>query len=208
MATATCRRRSAWGAATVAAAAIAAAAALLGAVAPRSAAAPHRAAAATPPAWPHPSAAPAGWAHASTADGDATLFYPPSWKDVPGDRGTVSVALRDAAGDYLGYLNVTPRQGDERLSTWPAFRLGRNREEGDTGVHALASAHHLRFRDAVAACVIDDYRSRVGGHAYRELACLVSGAHATDVFIGATAQRDWTSLGTVIQRSAASFVQR
>ena len=120
----------------------------------------------------------------------------------------MTVALRDAAGNYDGYLNVTPRQGDERLNSWAGFRLGRNRGEGDRQVRALASAQRLRFRDAVGSCVIDDYRSRVGGHAYREVACLVTGRRSADVFIGATSQHDWSALGPDIERAASSFIER
>ena len=159
-------------------------------------------------AWLRPGSGPPGWARVSTPSGDATLFYPPTWRPIPGDRGTVTVALRDAAGNYHGYLNVTPRQGDERLSSWAAFRLGRNRDEGDTGVRALALAQRLRFRDAVGSCVTDDYRSRVGRHAYREVACLVAGRRSTEVFIGATLQRDWSALAPDIERAASSFVER
>src|SRR5690349_14564120 len=50
------------------------------------------------------------WTSATISSGAATLAYPSSWKPVPGDAGTVSVALRDRAGRYRGYLNVTPRQ--------------------------------------------------------------------------------------------------
>ncbi len=159
-------------------------------------------------AWLQPGRAPRGWAHVSTPSGDATLSYPPTWTPLPGDPGTVTAALRDAAGNYHGYLNVTPRQGDEHLSTWAAFRLGRNREEGDTDVRALASAQGLHFRDALGSCVIDDYRSRVGAHPYREVACLVTGRRATDVLIGATLQPDWTTLGPDIERAVSSFSER
>ncbi len=215
MATGTCRRRR-----TVALGAIAAvtAGAVIALIA--MAAAAHRATAAAPIAtdaaasapigfaWLHPTTPPDGWARVSTPSRAATLFYPPTWTAQPGDPGTVSVALRDAAGAYHGYLNVTPRQGDERLSSWPAFRLGRNRDEGDTQLRALASAAGLRFRHAVGSCVIDDYRSRVGSHPYRELACLVTGRRFTDVFIGATLQGDWSRLGGDIELAATSFIQR
>jgi hypothetical protein len=211
MATATSRRRRTIALSAVAAVTAGAVIALLaGAAAPRGGTA-----AAAPPstaplsfAWLRPADPPHGWAHVSTPSGAATLFYPPTWTTQPGDPGTVSVALRDAAGAYHAYLNVTPRQGDEHLSSWPAFRLGRNRDEGDTQVHALASAGGLRFRDAVGSCVIDDYRSRVGSHPYRELACLVTGRRFTDVFIGATLQGGWSRLGVDIERAATSFTQR
>ena len=89
--------------------------------------------------WLHPARAPADWTHVTIASGNATLFYPAAWKPIPGDKGTVTASLRDKTGIYHGYLNVTPRQGAERLNGWASFRTRRNREEGDQRVHELAS---------------------------------------------------------------------
>jgi hypothetical protein len=158
--------------------------------------------------WLRPVPAPSGWAKITTPASGATLSYPPSWGRIPGDPGTVTVSLRDSSGGYAGYLNATPRQGAERLHGWANFRTARNREEGDTHVRELAAAEGLRFRDARGSCVIDEYLSKVGSHPYREIACLVTGRHGTDVFVGAALQRDWSALGDTLQRAASSFVQR
>jgi hypothetical protein len=120
----------------------------------------------------------------------------------------VTSALRDSSGIYHGYLNVTPRQGDERLAGWASFRTRRNTQEGDRNVRVLAAAEGLHFEGAGGSCVIDDYLSRVGSHAYRELACIVAGTHATSVFIGATPVQDWTHVGPVIERAASALVER
>jgi hypothetical protein len=152
--------------------------------------------------------APKTWSHATIASGGATLSYPPSWKPIPGDEGTVTVALRDNAGLYRGYLNVTPRQGAERLAGWAAFRTAHNMGEGDTRVRELAAAEHLRFGNARGSCVIDDYLSRVASHPYREVACLIAGARYTHVFVGATLRADWPSLGGVVERAAATLIER
>ena len=158
--------------------------------------------------WLHPAAAPAGWLTASTATSEATLFYPPAWRRIPGDSGTVSVSLRDDRGLYVGYLNVTPRQGAEQLHGWAAFRTNRNREEGDGHVSQVAAAEGLRFRNARGSCVIDDYVSRVGSHPYREIACIVKGHRDTDVFIGAALRHDWRTLRGTLERAASSLLQR
>ncbi|HEV3284058.1 MAG TPA: hypothetical protein VG010_07615 [Solirubrobacteraceae bacterium] len=151
--------------------------------------------------------APGGWVSATIASGTATLFYPPGWKPIPGDRGTVTASLRDNAGRYRGYLNVTPRQGEEQLAGWAAFRTGRNRSEGDANVRLVASAENLSIAGARASCVIDDYLSRVGAHPYRELACILAGPRATNVFVGAALLSDWPTLGPVIDRSASALVE-
>jgi len=155
-----------------------------------------------------PQRPPSAWRSATIASGGATLFYPPNWKPVPGDSGTVSFALRGRGGSYEGYLNVTPQQGAERLAGWSSFRLARNRDEGDRHVHAIAEAEGLRFAGSRGSCVIDDYNSRVGSHPYRELACIIAGPHFTNVFIGATLRADWPRLGPVVQRAASSLIER
>ncbi len=161
-----------------------------------------------PFAWLAPARAPAGWHLARIASGAATLVYPPGWRRTTGDAGSASAASVDRRGFFHGYLNVTPQQGAEALRDWAAFRTARNREEGSTGVRAVASAEHLRFRDGTGSCVVDDYSSRVGGNRYRELACIVAGATATSVLIGAAPPREWPTLGKLIERSAQAFVVR
>jgi hypothetical protein len=158
-------------------------------------------------AWLARRPAPAGWSAAKTPTSHATLFYAPGWKPIPGDRGTVSAALLDGHGLFAGYLNVTPRQGEERLHGWPAYRLDRNREEGDTHLHALAAAEGLAFRDARGSCVIDDYVSHVANHHYREIACLVAGHRATDVVIAAALRRDWPRVAPTLERAVSAFRQ-
>jgi hypothetical protein len=158
-------------------------------------------------AWLNPRPAPPGWIPTTTAASQATLFYPPTWTSIPGDRGTVTVALRDSSGRYAGYLNVTPRQGAEQLHGWATFRMNRNREEGDTRVRQIAAAEGLRFRDATGSCVIDSYLSKVGAHPYLEIACIVSGRAHTDVFIGAALQSDFNVLHTTLERAASSLLQ-
>jgi hypothetical protein len=145
--------------------------------------------------------APAGWRLARASDG-ATLPYPPSWRALAGDRGTVSAALRDADGDFVGYLNLTPRQGAERESNWASFRPAHNREEGDTHVHVIASGRGLRLGGGRASCVEDSYATTSGAH-YVELACLIAGARPL-VALGAAPPGDWKAQAPVIARSLSA----
>jgi hypothetical protein len=151
---------------------------------------------------------PRGWSHATISSGAATLAYPSRWRAIPGDAGTVSFALRDREGMYLGYLNVTPRQGAEQLAGWGGFRTRRNAEEGDTQVRELSFSENVAFANARGSCVLDDYLSRVGSHAYRELACIVAGRHSTSVFVGAALVADWSTLGPIVKHAAATLVER
>ena len=158
--------------------------------------------------WLRPHAAPVGWIGTSIESGGAVLFHPPGWKQTPGDKGTLSFSLRDGRGLYRGYLNVTPRQGAERLAGWADFRTTRNRAEGDRRVREQAAAEGLHFVAAGGSCVIDDYLSRVGSNPYTELACIASGRRYTNVFVGAALSRDWVRLGPVIERAASALIER
>ena len=155
-----------------------------------------------------PAPAPSGWPAAAIPSGAAALHRPPDWSPVEGDSGTISYALRDAEGRYLGYLNVTPRQGGERLHGWSAFRLARNREEGDRGVRELAAREGVAFAGARGSCVIDDYASRAGGNPYRELACMVRGPRTESVLIAAALRPDWSRLAPSLTRAAEAFAER
>ena len=155
-----------------------------------------------------PLPAPEQWTSATIRSGAGTLSYPSSWQSIPGDSGTVTAALLDRAGLYAGYLNVTPRQGRERLAGWAAFRTHRNAEDGDRQVHELEAAEGIGFTNARGSCVVDQYLSRVGAHRYRELACIVAGRGHTSVFVGAALVSDWRTLGSVLERAAASLRER
>ena len=157
--------------------------------------------------WLHPALPPAGWAQTTTATSQATLFYPPNWKAIPGDHGTVIRSLRAPSGLYVGYLNATPRQGTEQPHGWAAFRIDHNREEGDKQVSQVAAAEDLPFANAHGSCVIDDYLSKIGSNPYREIACLVTGYSHSDVFIGAALKRDWPTLSHSLEEAASTFVQ-
>jgi hypothetical protein len=154
-------------------------------------------------AWLRPSPAPAGWQVARIATG-AVMLYPPGWRLVAGDTGTATAVLQNAHQAFLGYLNLTPRQGDETLRSWATFRVAHNVREGDRGVRTLAAAKGLRFRSGRGTCVRDAYATASGAR-FIELACLVAGAKATSVIVGAAPPHVWPQMSPVIERAIAVF---
>jgi hypothetical protein len=155
-------------------------------------------------AWLRPGPAPPGWPAARIPSG-AVLRYPPGWRAVRGDRGTATAARLDGQGRYLGYLNVTPRQGQEALSTWASFRVAHNADEGDRNVVTQASARNLRFRTGNGSCVQDAYVTKTG-IGYTEIACLVAGTRATSVVVGAAPTGRWAAVAPTLQRAISAFV--
>jgi hypothetical protein len=154
-------------------------------------------------AWLRPATPPAGWAQARLPSGRASLAYPPGWRSIQSDPGTVSAALLGTHGRIRGYLNATPRQGGETLANWARFRPAHNHEEGDMGVARDASARGLRFRTGSGSCVIDHYAT-VSAH-YREIACLVRGSRTSTVVVGAARPGDWNRLRPALERAISSF---
>jgi hypothetical protein len=155
-------------------------------------------------AWLSPAAPPAAWTLARLPSGRASLPYPPGWKRIESDPGTVSIALMGAHRRIRGYLNATPRQGQETFANWASFRPDHNRDEGDTHLVTEASARGLRFRTGTGTCVIDRYAT--SSARYREIACLVHGSRADTVVVGATLPRDWARFGPLVERAIAGFV--
>lgn len=147
--------------------------------------------------------APATWLKASIPVG-ATLYYPQGWQTVGGDRGTATAVLRDAEHHITGYLNVTPRQGQETLADWASFRPRHNGEEGERFVRREATARDVRFRDGKGTCVRDTYTT-TSATTYTEIACLVRGRRATSAIIAAAESRTWTEVSPLLYRAIAAF---
>jgi len=133
----------------------------------------------------------------------ASLPYPPQWRRAHGDPGTATAVLIDSRERIAGYLNVTPRQGNEQLSNWSSFRPDHNRDEGDRNVTTLAAATGLRFHTGSGTCVKDAYTTAVGTH-YIELACLVRG-RTSSVIVGAALAENWDAVAPVLQRAISAF---
>ena len=151
-----------------------------------------------PPLRPAPP--PAGWRSATLPSG-AVLAYPADWQPLRGDSGTASAGLRDARGAYLGYLNLTPRQGGETLANWPRFRAQHSREEGDLTLATLATARDVPFRDgAHGTCVRDAYTTRTHLR-FVEIACLIHGAGADSVIVAAAPPAQWARQWPALERA-------
>jgi hypothetical protein len=153
--------------------------------------------------WLRPGPPPAGWKQARLPSGRATLAYPAGWHTIHTDPGTVSVALTNARHQIVGFLNATPQQGTETLANWASFRTAHIRGEGSKQVRTAAAATGLRFRSGQGSCVMDDYRN--GVTPYREIACLVTGARATTVIVGAARADQWVKQARRIEPAIASF---
>lgn len=154
-------------------------------------------------AWLRPAPPPPGWSLARLPGGVA-LAYPASWRRIHSDPGTVSAALEAPRSDLIEeYLNATPQQGEETLANWATFRPAHNREEGDSRIQVLASARDLRFRDGRGSCVIDRYRTPETS--YQEIACLVRGAHRSNVIVAAALAARWAHDAPALERAVSAF---
>lgn len=154
--------------------------------------------------WVRPTVPPASWRSLPLPESPAVLPLPPGWHAAPGDPGTRTAELTGADGEVEGYLNATPRQGQETLGNWGEFRVEHNRDEGDREVELLAAAGSLEFRTGRGSCVIDSYLT-TGGRRYREIACIVAGPEATTVIVGAAPPGRWSAEQGVLRRAVTSF---
>jgi hypothetical protein len=147
--------------------------------------------------------APASWRHLALTPGGGILSYPA--KFVPGsDRDGISRERLDRHGSVLVYLDVTPKQGRERLSDWPSHRMGLVRAESND-VHEDGHAFDLAFRGGIGSCVLDDYRTRVENHHYREIACFVQGHRHATVLIAAALESAWVHAVKTLERAVDAY---
>lgn len=148
---------------------------------------------------------PATWARLTVPSGLGTLSSPPGFRTVDGDPGTLSVALRNSAGTYLGYLNVTPHQGHETLQDWAAFRLSHLLGDDAVSVHDDATVQSVRTAAALRSCVIDDYVTTIGHHHFHEVACYVTSGSVSSVVVAATPSGDPAHVWTQLERAVAAY---
>jgi hypothetical protein len=148
---------------------------------------------------------PATWARLTVPSGVGTLSSPPGFRVVDGDPGTLSLALRNSAGTYLGYLNVTPRQGPETLRDWAAFRLTHLRGDDAVAVHEDAMVQSVRTEAVVRSCVIDDYVTTLGHHQFHEVACYVMSGSVGSVAVAATPSGDPAKVWNQLERAVAAY---
>jgi hypothetical protein len=155
-----------------------------------------------------PAAAPAGWPHLGLPNGTAVLSYPPSMRRVAGDTDAVSAARLSPGGAFELYLNATPRQGAERQRHWAAFRLRLLRSDDAASAHEVSAAEDVKFRGGTGSCVIDAYVTRIGGHHYQEIACLVQGRTSASVIVAAAPAARWAQARPLLSRAVAAYLVR
>ena len=148
---------------------------------------------------------PPTWTRLAVPSGLGTLSSPPGFRDVETDPGTLSVALRNAVGTYLGYLNVTPHESDETLKDWAQFRLSHLLDDDAVSVHEDARITALRTATGTRSCVTDDYVTTIGHHHFHEVACYVMSGSVSSVVVAATPSGDPAHVWTELERAVASY---
>jgi hypothetical protein len=152
--------------------------------------------------------APAGWHHATLPNGKAELFYPPGMHRVSGDSDSVSAARLGPAGKFLLYLNATPRQGQESLRNWASYRVRVLRSDDASRASLDTAAEGQQFRGGTGSCVIDHYVTRIGGHRYTELACLVKGRTGASVIVAAAPTARRSLAEPILERAVSAYLVR
>ena len=156
-------------------------------------------------AWLRQTSVPRGWTQLGGTSSVGPLPVPPRFRAVAGDPGTLTAALFGPGGAYLGYLNATPRQGDERLQGWAEFRLEHLREDDARSAREDAAVKLVHSGNAVRSCIVDHYVTKVGSHHFHEVACLVEQRSASSVIVAATPSGDPAHVWAVLQRAVAAF---
>ena len=148
---------------------------------------------------------PRGSTTVSLPAGLGTLSVPPRFQPAKSDSGAYSAARLASDGSYLGFLNVTPQEGDESLQSWDTFRVDHLRDDDASSAHEDGKVSSVVSGSVVRSCVIDDYVTRVGGHHFREVACLVKTASQGAVVVAAVPANDPAHLWGDLRRSVASY---
>ena len=169
----------------------------------------HAARAAGPPGppfeWLVPTPAPAGWKHVKMLTGAAVFSYPPFLQPAKSGFGAITALHKDAQGRSLVYVNATPGQADEKLATWPAYRLAVLRSTTSKWAHEHGRAVDVPFNGGAGSCVLDDYLTRVGAHHYEEIACYVEGAHGGSVVVATTDASTWPKEKRLLEQVVAAY---
>lgn len=155
-----------------------------------------------------PAAAPASWPRLTLPNGTAVLSYPPLLRRIAGDTDAVSADQVSTGGMVQLYLNATPRQGAEHLQGWAAFRLRLLRSDDAASAQEVGAAEGVRFRGGTGSCIIDTYVTRIGGHHYEEIACLVQGQASASVIVAAASAAMWAQERPLLLRAVAAYLVR
>jgi hypothetical protein len=136
------------------------------------------------------------------------LSYPPGLRPFAGDKDAVSAAKTGPGGTFQLYLNATPRQGSEWLAHWAAFRLHLLRSDDAASAQQVAAAQGIKFRGGTGSCVMDRYVTRIGGHHFQEVACLVQGRTSASVIVAAAPAARWVTARPLLLRAVAAYLVR
>jgi hypothetical protein len=150
-------------------------------------------------------ALPAGW-HRLAMPSGGVLPYPPGWRPLAGDPGSVSAALTGPDGLIRAYLNATPAKPDETPAGWSHFRISHNAADGDRDVHVISVRRDVRLRrGGRASCVADRYAT--SRTSYRELACLLVPADRgpRTVLVAAAQPGAWAADEPLLNFAFANF---
>jgi hypothetical protein len=91
------------------------------------------------------------------------------------------------------------------LADWASFRVRHNVAEGERNVTSEDAAYGVRFRTGSGSCVRDSYTT-VSRARFIELACLVKGARATSVIVGAAPPRAWNLTSPLLFRALSALI--
>lgn len=161
---------------------------------------------AVPFVWFRAGPAPAGWQSLELPGGTAVLSVPPDAAPMPGDPGTVSARVIGPNGELRIYFNATPQEGAESLSNWAGFRLAHLTGEHAASATRLTDRAGMPFRGGTGSCVDDTYVTRIGGHKYREMACLVTGRRGGSVVVVAAPAASWDRIRAVVEQAVDAYV--
>jgi hypothetical protein len=96
--------------------------------------------------------------------------------------------------------------GDQRH--WAAFRLRLLRSDDAASAHEISAAEDVKFRGGTGSCVIDAYVTRIGGHHYQEIACLVQGRTSASVIVAAAPSATWAQARPLLSQAVAAYLVR
>jgi len=88
---------------------------------------------------------------------------------------------------------------------WPAFRISHLLDDDARSARELWAATGVAFLGGTGSCLMDTYVTRVGTHAYTELAFFVQGQRAASVVVAAAPAARWRSAEPVLERAVAAY---
>jgi hypothetical protein len=94
------------------------------------------------------------------------------------------------------------------LRHWASFRLRLLRSDDAASARLVAAGQRIGFRGGTGSCVIDNYVTRIGGHHYQEIACLVQGRTSASVIVAAAPAATWARARPLLLQAVAAYQVR